>query len=74
MNEFSDPNGTSVEQNDASADDNDDSSIPATIEMESYPFKPITANNRLGSESDLQEDPGEVICRLANTTWYVHEL
>ena len=64
---------TSVELNDVSADDNDDSSIPATIVMESYPFEPIAVNDRSGSESDLKEDSGEVICRLANTTRYTHE-
>ena len=41
--------------------------------MEFYPFEPITANDRSGSESDLNKDPGEVICRLTNTTRYVHE-
>ena len=47
-----------MELNDVSADDNDDSSIPATIVIESYPFEPIAANDRSGSYSDLKEDPG----------------
>ena len=42
--------------------------------MEFYPFQPIAANDRSWSENDLNEDPGKVICRLANTTRYVHEL
>ena len=65
---------TSVELNDVSADDNKHSCIPSTIVMESYPFESITVNDRSGSESDLKEDPCEVISRLADTTWYTHKL
>ena len=64
---------TSGELNDINEDNNDDTSISATIVMKSYPFEPIVTNDWLGSESDLKEDPGEVICRLANTTRYPHE-
>ena len=56
-----------------SSDSNDDLTIPATIVIESDPFEPIAANNQSGSESGLKENTGEVICRLANTTWYAHE-
>ena len=82
-NEFNDSSGfsfndkgeisTSGEWNNVNEDDNDISSISATIVLEFYPFEPIAANDRLGSESDLNEDPGEVICSLANTTRYVYE-
>ena len=63
-----------MELNDVSADDNDDSSIPATIVIESYPFEPIAANDRSGSYSQARtqasQKGGYIIYALDNDgTW-----
>ena len=63
---------TSEEEGTASEDEGD-SSVLSTLGMEPYLFEPVTPINLSGSESASEEDPGEAIWRLANTTWYVLE-
>ena len=65
---------TSEEESNASVYEEDDSSVSATLGMEPYLFEPVVAVNQSGSESASEEDQGEAIWRLANTTWYVLEL
>ena len=53
------------------SEDEGDSSVLSTFGMEPYLFEPVAAIDLSGSESASEEDPGEAIWRLANTTWYV---
>ena len=82
-NEISNTNGLSSndkcksstsEEEGTVREDEGDSSVSETFGMEPYLFEPVTAIDLLGSESASEEDPGEAIWRLANSTWYIFEL
>ena len=64
---------TSEEERNVNEEEEDDSSVSATLGMEPYLFEPVAAIGQLGSESASEEDLGEAIWRLANTTWYAVE-
>ena len=65
---------TSEEENEATEDEEDDSSVSVTLGMEPYLFKPVATIDQSESDSASEEDPGEPIWRLASTTWYAHDL
>ena len=64
---------TSEEQGDSTEDEEYDFSLLAVLEMGPYSFEHVTANGPSGSESTLEEDQGEEIQRLVDTTWHAHE-
>ena len=64
---------TFEEQGDSTEDEEYDFSLFAALEMEPYPFEHVAANDQSGSESALEEDQGEEIQRLVDTTWHLHE-
>ena len=64
---------TFKEQGDSTEDEEYDFSLFATLEMGPYPFEHVAPNGQLGPKSALEEDQGEVIQRLLDTTWHAHE-